>query len=137
MELILIRGLPGAGKSTLAAHLQRAMLGDAVVLEADQFFMVKGEYVFDRTKLRAAHFWCQEQTGSMLDRGKTVIVANTFTTKWELFPYFDIARNRCIMPTVILCQSNYKSIHNVPVETVVAMKERFEYNIDSLFTNGE
>ena len=43
-ELFLLRGLPGSGKSTLAKSL------DGIHVEADQFFMVGGEYKFDASK---------------------------------------------------------------------------------------
>ena len=54
-NLYLLRGIPGAGKSTLAKQL-----GDSH-FETDGFFMVDGEYKFDPTKLRKAHEWCQSQ----------------------------------------------------------------------------
>ncbi len=54
-NLYLLRGIPGAGKSTLAKQL-----GDAH-FEADSYFMIDGEYQFDPTKLRKAHEWCQGQ----------------------------------------------------------------------------
>ena len=54
-NLYLLRGIPGAGKSTLAKQL-----GDSH-FETDGFFMVDGEYKFDPTKLREAHQWCQSQ----------------------------------------------------------------------------
>lgn len=52
MILYLIRGIPGSGKSTLAHKLVNA----ENVCEADQFFYQDGTYVFDRTKLKEAHF---------------------------------------------------------------------------------
>ena len=53
--LYILRGLPGAGKSTLAKNV------GAVYFEADMFFMEGNEYKFDNTKLRKAHDWCQNQ----------------------------------------------------------------------------
>ena len=55
-ELIIIRGLPGAGKSTLAKSL------GGINIEADQYFMVDGEYKFDSSKIKLAHNYCQSQT---------------------------------------------------------------------------
>lgn len=133
-RLMLIRGLPGSGKSTLADKLCRMNVWH-LYFEADMFFINDhGRYVFDATKLKQAHNKCFEDTREALSHGYSVIVANTFTTKWELQPYFDLAKLRNITPEVILCQGNYGSIHDVPVDQINAMKKRFEYDISKLFT---
>ena len=131
-ELILIRGTPGSGKSTLAGSLEYHMY---VHIEADNYFINKetGEYEFDPSKLGEAHKECQQKARSLLESGNSVVVANTFTTKKELKPYFTIAKEFGITPQVILCQGNYGSIHDVPEETVKKMKARFEYDISSLY----
>ena len=52
-ELILVRGIPGSGKSTFAKSL------GGTHFETDKFFMVDGEYKFDGTKIKEAHKWCK------------------------------------------------------------------------------
>ena len=128
MKLLLVRGLPGSGKSTLAKNL----IGWYWHLETDQFWMQDGEYKFDASKLGEAHAWCQEKTRKLLADGFSPVVSNTFTTKKELKPYFDIAKEFDIVPTVILCQSSWGNIHNVPEETLKRMAARFEYDISDL-----
>ena len=77
--LYLLRGLPSAGKSTLAKTM------GAVNFEADMFFMEGNEYKFDPTKLKQAHQWCQNQveiTMKLSDKvigDKKIAVSNTFT----------------------------------------------------------
>ena len=132
MQLILVRGLPGAGKSTHARIIANEIFRCARV-EADMYFIKDGEYVFDPTKLGDAHAWCLNNTRELLSDGVSVIVSNTFTTKKELKPYFDLAKDLKIKPQVILCQGNYKSVHNVPEETIEKMRKRFEYNIEELY----
>jgi predicted kinase len=127
MKLLLIRGLPGSGKSTLAKNL----IGWYWHLETDQFW--GKDYAFDVAKLGEAHQWCQDQTRDLLKRGFSPVVSNTFTTKRELQPYFDIAREYGIIPTVILCQNSFGSVHNVPEETLNRMADRFEYDIGELY----
>ena len=132
-KLILIRGLPGSGKTTLAKTIDN----DSVFyyrIEADNYFCgANGKYNFDASKLHAAHSWCISIAEDIISKGHRVIVSNTFTTKKELKPYFDIAKRYNIIPTVILCQNNFGSIHNVPEETLEKMKKRFQYDISELF----
>lgn len=127
MKLILVRGLPGSGKSTIAGKL------DSCHMEADQYFMVNGEYRFDASKLKQAHEWCQEKTREALKAGFNAVVSNTFTTIKELRPYFDIAREFGIVPNVILAQGNFGSVHDVPEEAMERMRNRFVYDISELY----
>ena len=139
-ELILIRGIPGSGKSTLARELQKHFAGEygnvqyTSHFEADMFFVDKqGKYNFDVTKLNQAHNWCLEQTRAGLEHGDTVIVSNTFTTKKELKPYFELAMEFGIMPVVYLAQNQFTNVHSVPEEKLKAMRDRFQYDISELF----
>lgn len=132
MQLILVRGLPGSGKSTHARVIANEIFRCARI-EADMYFVKDGEYLFDASKLGEAHKWCLDNTRELLSDGVSVVVSNTFTTKKELKPYFDIAKQLGIKPHVILCQGNYKNIHNVPEETIKKMNNRFEYDISELF----
>lgn len=129
-ELILIRGLPGSGKSTLAKRLGHCHY------EADMYFINSlGDYIFDYTKLKEAHDWCQKMTlETLYTTDSSVIVSNTFTTIRELKPYFIIAKKFGITPAVLTCSNTYGSTHSVPTETLKIMKDRFQYDISELFT---
>lgn len=125
-ELVLIRGLPGSGKSTLA----RAISG--VHYETDMFW--GPDYKFDMARIKDAHQWCQDSVrGLLAAKVSRVIVSNTFTTQWELIPYFDMAKEFGIAPQVILCQGRWDSVHNVPDDVMQKMAARFEYDIGGLF----
>lgn len=130
MNLYLIRGLPGSGKSTLASNLRHHL--HALHYEADMYF--GDNYDFDVSRLRAAHMWCQHMTKEALAGGHSAIVSNTFTTKKELKPYFEIAKEYGLTPCVIHCENQYGSIHGVPEETMKKMKARWCNDISSLFT---
>jgi predicted kinase len=134
-KLILLRGLPGSGKSTIADMFKHDY-SDAMHFEADMYFFNDGEYIFDQSKLHQAHKWCMEQTDIYLTSG-IVIVSNTFTTIKELRPYFEIALKHGILPTIILTQSQFGNIHNVPEETLQKMKNRFVYDISPLWNEFE
>jgi predicted kinase len=129
MKLLLIRGLPGSGKSTLAKNL----IGYYWHVETDQFWMVDDKYEFDYTRLGEAHQWCLDKTRGLMRRGFSPVVSNTFTTKKELKPYFDLAKEFDIIPTVMVCQSNWGNIHNVPEDALKRMVDRFEYDIGELY----
>lgn len=130
-KFIILRGTPGAGKSTTAQIMQQGINGQ--FYEADQYFMVDGEYKFDASKLGAAHQWCKNQVEHDLEAGFDVIVSNTFTTIKELRPYFELGKKYGIKPSVLTCHANYGSTHNVPEESLQRMKERFVYNLDDLY----
>ncbi|MCV5737299.1 ATP-binding protein, partial [Escherichia coli] len=77
--LTLVRGLPGSGKSTYAKTL------DAVLVEADQFFINKNDtYQYDPALIKNAHAWCQLETKRLLRAEFDVVVANTFVKNWEM-----------------------------------------------------
>jgi hypothetical protein len=102
-------------------------------LEADQFWMRNGEYLFDANRLREAHEWCQATAREYLTQGCDVVVSNTFTTVKELRPYFDIAEEFGIVPNVFVAQNQFGNVHNVPAETLAKMQARFAYDISTLF----
>ena len=134
-ELILVRGIPGSGKSTLARSL--CNLPDNVMArhyEADMYFENEhGNYNFDVTKLHQAHTWCHNKTREALEQNRTVVVSNTFTTKKELKPYFDMAREFGIVTIVYLAQNQFNNVHNVPADKLQAMRHRFQYDISELY----
>lgn len=131
-ELILIRGLPGSGKSTFASQiakgLEQLVFHHFVHIETDMYFN-KGkhlEYLFDASKLPEAHQWTQNWCREELKEGNSVIVSNTFSRIWEMQPYLDMAKEFDCKVTVITCEGNYGNIHGVPEETINKMKSRWE-----------
>ncbi len=118
-ELVLIRGLPGSGKSTMARVL--AQVGYKH-FEADMFFMVDGAYRYDPSRIRDAHAWCQRMTRDALAGGRRVVVANTFTRLVELEPYLRMTDN-C---TVIQATGRYTNVHGVSAEALARMAARWE-----------
>lgn len=124
MQLVLIRGLPGSGKSTMAKALARAGFEH---FEADIYHLnSEGDYCFDRANVKAAHEWCQQETRRALESGKQVVVSNTFTQLWEMAPYFGMAKALGIEPNVLEAKGNWQNTHAVPAEVVDQMRARWE-----------
>lgn len=118
-ELILIRGLPGSGKSTMA----RTLVSEGFHhFEADMFFEVDGHYQYDATRIRDAHNWCQNMARQALAAGKRVVVSNTFTQLRELEPYFNMTHSA----RVIEATGKWQNVHGVPTEMLERMALRWE-----------
>ena len=133
-DLILLRGLPGSGKSTLGdVILYTNQLTNQDVLSADNFFIDKnGEYVFDVSKIKEAHNNCQQKCAErMKHEFLKIVVANTFTEEWEMKPYFEMAEryNYRIHTIIVENRHGNKNIHNVPDEKLQSMKSRFDIQI--------
>lgn len=124
--LFLFRGIPGSGKSTAASSL------GLLTYEADQYFMVGGEYKFDVTKLKNAHKWCQDQVKLSMENGQPKIaVSNTFTQEWEMDVYYELAKQFGYKVVSMIVENRHdgKNIHNVPDEKLEMMKNRFEVKL--------
>lgn len=134
--LYLVRGLPGAGKSTFVKHLMTSLSGLAFSsrhFEADQYFYdTEGNYNFDVEKLGAAHFQCQRKTyEAMEELINCIFVSNTFTTEKEMKPYIKMAEELGyqIVSLVVENRHGNKSVHNVPEETMTKMRDRFSLKL--------
>jgi predicted kinase len=125
-HLFLLRGLPGAGKSTLAKEIGGAHF------EADMFFMKNGKYKFDATKLKDAHNWCRHSVMDAMKAGEPkVIVSNTFTQEWEMEAYYILAEELGYTVFSLIVENRHGGVneHGVPQEALDRMKDRFQVQL--------
>jgi predicted kinase len=122
-KLFLFRGCPGSGKSTAAEALC-----ENVVSADDYFTNEAGVYKFEGTKIKQAHEYCAMKTAAIMTTGEDVAVANTFTRKWEMQRYYDMAREMGYMVFSMIVENRHEgeNVHNVPEGAVQKMRDRFE-----------
>lgn len=128
-ELVLLRGLPGSGKTWTAKH--RFVPKGYVHLEADHFFerrQLDGtvKYEYDPRMIPVAHAQCQQLTREALRGGNSVVVANTFIRKYEIQPYLNIARQYSVAVRIIIMRGRFQSVHDVPALKIEQMRQNFE-----------
>jgi len=127
----LLRGLPGAGKSTLAKQLSE--VGKYPVLSIDSYFTnEKGEYDFKFDENHKAYKACEQQTEEALKQNSPkVFVDNTFTLDWELEPYFKLASKYNYQLHVLTVENYHNSgnVHNVSIDQLQKMAEKFKVKL--------
>lgn len=133
-DLILLRGLPGSGKSTLAnVILHWPSVVEPDVLSADDYFMDENNnYNFDPSKLKEAHIDCQLRCANKMKlEASRIVVANTFTQKWEMELYFEMAERYHYRVHSVIVENRHGgvNIHGCPEEKVLLMKDRFDVSL--------
>ena len=133
-DLILIRGVPGSGKTTLGKSILKCLSSDEPdVISADDFFIdEKGEYNFDINKLKEAHVHSEQRCATkMKNELLRIVVANTFTQEWEMEKYYEMAEryNYRVFSVIVENRHENENIHNVPLDKIKQMRKRFEIKL--------
>jgi ABC-type molybdenum transport system ATPase subunit/photorepair protein PhrA len=137
-NLIIIRGLSGSGKTTLA-NLICDGLKDRFMVSADDFFTDEnGVYTFNHLKIKEAHGWCKNECKEAMEGGWGVIVVhNTFTRKWEVDPYMEMARKNEYQVRVVSLydgglsdhELSDRGLHNLPPHQVRKQRVRWDSDV--------
>ncbi|XP_075786664.1 NEDD4-binding protein 2 isoform X2 [Pelodiscus sinensis] len=133
--LVLLRGVPGSGKSFLA----RTLLEDnpsGIILSTDDYFYKNGQYQYDANCLGEAHEWNRKRAGEAFEkRISPIIIDNTNIQAWEMKPY--VALSQQYKYKVMFREPDTwwkfkpkelerRNIHGVSKEKIKRMLERYE-----------
>jgi predicted kinase len=133
--VFIMRGLPGAGKSTRVRAIKREYTR-WTVCSADAFFIGDdGVYRFDPALIGQAHEACWQKFQDALARGvDAIVVDNTNTQRWEYQRNVDAAKAAGADVKVINLYDGGRSdaelaernIHGVPLASIQRMRARWE-----------
>lgn len=139
-RMVIVRGLPGSGKSTLATDMFHNHYFDRYshvdfLVEADNYRMVGGEYIYDEDQNFLAHSWCCSEAFRRLQRQDIIFVANVFSKKEYILPYLEIANKLQIRVLLVEASTPWskdteelskKNTHSVPIEIIKSMMDDWE-----------
>ncbi|XP_037655755.1 NEDD4-binding protein 2-like 2 isoform X2 [Choloepus didactylus] len=136
--LILLRGLPGSGKTTLSRVLL-AQSRNGIVFSTDDYFRQQDGYRYNVTQLGDAHDWNQNRAKQAIDQGRSpVIIDNTNTQAWEMKPYVEMAIGKGYKVEFHEPETWWKfdpeelekrNKHGVSRQKIAQMLERYEYQM--------
>lgn len=96
-DLYIMRGVPGAGKSTQVekciATLENHEIGvDYIVCSADHYHMVNGEYKYNPEYAGMAHARCIAKANAAMQLEYQCVIIDNTNTRWEhILPYIVLA----------------------------------------------
>ncbi|XP_049649904.1 NEDD4-binding protein 2 isoform X2 [Accipiter gentilis] len=134
--LVLLRGVPGSGKSYLARTLLEDNPG-GIILSTDDYFYKHGQYHYDADCLEEAHDWNRKRAKEAFEmRISPIIIDNTNVQAWEMKPYVALAQQ--FKYKVMFREPDTwwkfkpkelerRNIHGVSKEKIKRMLERYEH----------
>ena len=131
-SLILLRGLPGSGKTTLAKLLSEN--NTYPIFSVDDYFTnaLTGEYIFNFKDNHLAYKQCEELTkDAMQQKISKIFIHNTFTMDWELEPFFKLASDFKYKLFVVTVENYHHHIntHEVSDEQLRKMAEKYKIKL--------
>lgn len=143
-KLILLRGLPGSTKSTLARKYKDKYKDDCYIFSTDDYWIrPDGYYDFSYELLSQSHKWNQERVKNTVVSASRffdtiIVVDNTNITFKEMKPYIELALHYGFEvefeePN---CDWKYdvekcfrKNTHGVPYATILRMSQKWEDHV--------
>lgn len=131
-RLVIIRGAPGSGKTTMAKMLTKE---SGKFFELDQFWsshMGDDQYHFDMDKLETAIQAIDNSiVDALLNKVSPIVISNTATRRYEYERYVLMAAQHGYQLEVMAMESDFTNGQGVPEkgvtpDKVATMKTRFE-----------
>ncbi|XP_069357904.1 NEDD4-binding protein 2-like isoform X2 [Maniola hyperantus] len=143
--LIIMRGLPGSGKTYLAKKIIDAIYYTTHkhyqihILSTDDYFMRNGVYMYDKRRIFEAHEWNKGRAIKAMKEGLSpIIIDNTNVEIWEMEFYVVKGVNNgyiieVVEPNTPWARNVYqlfkRNSHNVPVVTLRKKLDSFQSGI--------
>lgn len=148
--LILMRGVPGSGKSTKA----RDLADGGAIFSTDEFFTNGGKYEFDVTKIGLAHAWNNQRAKEAMELGVSpVVIDNTNVKRKDAKVYMNLAKENGYTIQVAEPDTPWwkkfsqgmsevammelandfatRNVHGVPVEVIFSMLKGWDWNFEA------
>ncbi|XP_077467698.1 NEDD4-binding protein 2-like 2 [Stigmatopora argus] len=146
--LILMRGLPGSGKTTMARTLLPSG-PSGLILSTDDYFVHNDGYRYEPSLLGEAHVWNHRRASDAMHDGHSpIIIDNTNLQAWEMKPYVQMALQMGYR--VDFCEPNTswkydphelekRNKHGVTQEKIAQMLDRFSnpISVDVVLSSQE
>lgn len=128
MEVLILSGAPGSGKSTIAKKMVADRPGRVGVCSADDYFMTDGKYVYDSVKIADAHAFCLRSFVSCLhdpDPYDMVVVDNTNIDVQDIAPYYALGVAFGCRTSIytVMCEveiAHKRCVHGAPLGTIMS-----------------
>lgn len=128
-SIIIIRGLPGAGKSSFANLIK----GEFPVYSIDDYFTDSyGVYHFNHKENYKAYQQCEENVRQAMKNGiEKILVDNVFSISWEMEPYLQLAKeyNYTIYVLTIENYHGEKNKHDINDEQLKKMEAKYKVKL--------
>lgn len=129
-DVIILRGIPGAGKSTFAQLLTE--LEGTVICSQDDFFIKDGKYQFDKGRIPLAVEFCKEKFDKAIESNAPRIILDNTNVEGRFMSYYvNKAKSSGyrVFRLIVENINGTSSVHNVPLSTINSMKTRFEIKL--------
>ena len=127
MNLTIIRGYPGSGKTTLAHALSKET--GAIIIESDMLRTRDGKYVYASCETKLINQATRWLLTTVAKQGADVIMTGCFATKAVIDNLIATSKRVCpdrVNVTIVRCTDEFNSVHHVPDEVCQDMAERWE-----------